>query len=268
MVETVSYPETITKAIAGDFTAKDYVKGAVIRLLKTLAPEYRIPSPFEFEIIQHAKGFTVKTNIDFKMASESYHKRVPTSYASLSAANILCELFSVRENLHFSSIYSAELAIGQVDSSLLQTKVDDILVKRNASGEQISSFQDFVLNDGRAIRESINAGEKSFDDLLRLLDKASKFKTWLKDQKPDESLCKNYLREATASTWVEKLPAKSIRWTLFTGAGVAADLVGAGGVGTGIGIALSAADTFVLDKIIKGWKPSHFVNDHLTNFVK
>jgi uncharacterized phosphosugar-binding protein len=44
----------------------------------------------------------------------------------------------------------------------LQTKVDDILNQRNASGKQISSFQDFILDNGRAIRESINAGEKSF----------------------------------------------------------------------------------------------------------
>jgi hypothetical protein len=107
---------------------------------------------------------------------------------------------------------------------------------------------------------------KSFDDLLKLLDKAAKFKAWLKNQKPDENLCKNYLREVTASTWIEKLPAKSLRWTLFTGAGLAADSVGAGGIGTAIGVGVSAADAFLLDKIIKGWKPNHFVNEHLTNF--
>ncbi|HSY73846.1 MAG TPA: hypothetical protein VK810_00105 [Dongiaceae bacterium] len=73
LVETVSYPETMTKAIEVDFAAKNYVKEAVLRLLKIHTPEYKIPSPFEFEIIQNAKGFTVKTNIDFRAANESYH---------------------------------------------------------------------------------------------------------------------------------------------------------------------------------------------------
>ena len=145
-------------------------------------------------------------------------------------------------------------------------RVDDILERRKSSGEQISSFQDFVLNNGFKLREAINSGERSFADLLKLFEKAASFKSWLKNQKPDENLCKNYLREATASTWIEKLPAKKLRWSLFTGAGLAIDSIGAGGLGTAMGVGLSAADAFLVDKIINGWKPNHFINEHLVNF--
>jgi hypothetical protein len=268
MVECVSFPETMTKIIEEDFNAKNDIKKAVVQLLRIQAPEYQVPNPFEFEILKNEKGFAVRTNINFQLVNQSYHKHIPVSHSSISAAYILSQLFAVRENLHFSSQYSTELAVNHIDSSLLQTKIDDIFHQRNASGEQISNFQDFILEDGHAIRESINAGEKSFEDLLKLLDKAAKFKGWLKNQKSDENLCKNYLREVSASTWIEKLPAKSIRWTLFTSAGLVIDSIGAGGVGTAIGVGLSAADAFLLDKIINGWKPNHFVNGHLTNFLK
>ena len=52
LVETVSYPETITKTVQADFAANAYVKEAVIRLLKIHTPEYQIPNPLKFEIIQ------------------------------------------------------------------------------------------------------------------------------------------------------------------------------------------------------------------------
>jgi len=54
---------------------------------------------------------------------------------------------------------------------------------------------------------------------------------------------------------------------LFTGAGIGIDALGAGGIGTSIGVALSAADQFLLDRLIKGWKPNQFIEDELRGFV-
>lgn len=67
---------------------------------------------------------------------------------------------------------------------------------------------------------------------------------------------------------LDKLPAKSVRWSLFTGAGIGLDALGAGGIGTTAGVALSALDSFVIDKILKGWKPHHFVEGDLKGFIK
>jgi hypothetical protein len=37
--------------------------------------------------------------------------------------------------------------------------------------------------------------------------------------------------------------------------------------GAAVGIGLSAGDYFLLDKVIKGWKPNQFVNGPLKDFV-
>jgi hypothetical protein len=266
LVDSIPTTDKIGQAFEGDLSSGDYINKAVLRFLSLHVPEYQIPQQFEFRIIKQEKGFSVRTNIDFPRANYFYHKRVPITHSTLSSAYILARLFGVQVNLFFSSLYAAELAVSSESSFLLQIKVDDILDSRKSSGDQISNFQDFILNNGFKLREAINSGEKSFADMLKLLDKADKFKNWLKNQKPDENLCKNYLREATASTWIEKLPAKKLRWSLFTGAGLAIDASGAGGVGTAIGVGLSATDAFLVDKIIGGWKPSHFVNEHFVNF--
>ena len=78
-------------------------------------------------------------------------------------------------------------------------------------------------------------------------------------QAPDGGLLRTYYRDVTASSWVDKLPGKSLRFIFFTGAGILLDVAGTGGVGTAIGVAASAADTFLLDRMIQGWKPNQFV---------
>jgi hypothetical protein len=110
-------------------------------------------------------------------------------------------------------------------------------------------------------------GTSSFRELLPVLAKARKFHDWLSNQPPDVDLIKAYYKEVTASTWIDKLPTKAARWSLFTGAGMAVDALGGGGIGTAAGIALSAVDTFLLNKIIRDWKPHHFVQGPLKQFV-
>jgi hypothetical protein len=49
------------------------------------------------------------------------------------------------------------------------------------------------------------------------------------------------------------------RWALFTGIGLVVDPL--------VGVAIGAADSFLLDKILKGWKPDVFVEGSLKPFV-
>jgi hypothetical protein len=44
--------------------------------------------------------------------------------------------------------------------------------------------------------------------------------------------------------------------------------MGATGIGTLVGTAIGVFDTFVLDKLIKGWKPHHFVENELKSVFK
>lgn len=101
-----------------------------------------------------------------------------------------------------------------------------------------------------------------------VLGHARKFKEWLSDLSEDTSLIKQYHEDVTSGSWIDKLPSKSARWALFTGAGIGTDAAGAGGVGTAAGVALSALDTFFLDQLLRGWKPHQFVEGTLRGFIQ
>ena len=180
----------------------------------------------------------------------------------------MSHLFNVRSDIQFCTNYEAEIATDSVNSLVLNLKYADLLERRNVSDNAIKLFQDFVFDDARAIGAAFVGGNRNCRDLIELLEKANKFKSWLKDRDPDASLIKEYYKEITSDSWVDKLPAKSVRWSVFTGIGMGVDALGAGGLGTAAGLAISAADSFMLDKLMKGWKPNQFVEKELTCFVE
>ena len=55
---------------------------------------------------------------------------------------------------------------------------------------------------------------------------------------------------------------------LFTSAGLGLDALGAGGFGTLAGVTLGAVDTFLLDRLIGNWKPNHFIDRDVKEFVE
>jgi hypothetical protein len=171
---------------------------------------------------------------------------------------------AARGDWYFASRFSSEVATNSVHSVVFKLKFDELLKTRTKSDSQISTFQDFVFDDGRALREAINSGGRSFADLRRVLSSATKFRDWLKNRDPDQELVKAYFREVTKGSWVDRLPVKCVRWSIFTGLGLVADALGAGGIGT---LAISGADAFLLDRLLKGWKPNQFIDDSLKTFI-
>ena len=124
-----------------------------------------------------------------------------------------------------------------------------------------------ALDDGHAIREAVNSGAVSFAAVLKLLDSADKFRNWLHQQPPDANLVRAYYQETIKDSWAEKLPAKSTRWSIFTGIGLGIDALGAGGLGTAAAVAVSAVDAFLVEKLTKGWKPHQFVERDLKSLI-
>jgi len=183
-------------------------------------------------------------------------------------ASILAHYGKIVGDMSLWAQLNSEAAVSPRQSDLLATRVDKLLERQIATATRISAFQDFVFDDARAIREVVNQGGREFKELLPVIQKARRFSEWLSTKPPNVDLLKAYHKEVTAGTWIEKLPVKIARWSLFTGAGVAIDFMGGGGIGTAGGVGLSALDSFFLDKIIKGWKPNQFVEGPLRQFVE
>ena len=174
---------------------------------------------------------------------------------------------NTRADANIAAEFQSDLLTSNVNTLLMEYKVNDILARSSKNRTSINNFSKLYLPNGKPIRDAINSKERSLTEFMKLLEKAEKFKTWLNNFNGDQDILKEYYNAVSRESWVDNLPAKGFRWTIFTGSGILADIAADGGVGTLIGLGLSIGDTFLLDKMIKGWQPNTFIDNELAKFL-
>ena len=130
------------------------------------------------------------------------------------------------------------------------------------SDQAKSSFKEFALYDeARPFREAFNAQQLSLAEALKVIDKTAKFREWLNGIPPGADVIAEYHRAVNRETVLGKLPGKGARFAAFTGGGAAL------GISSQLGaserqLALDCLhiDNFILDGLLKGWRPNHFVD--------
>jgi len=254
-IKEIEYPNDIYDHIKGDIENPIYVNGAIQEILR------KRNAKIDFTTLQC-----------LFIASENKYKFI-TNFSNkdntiIDPSSLLLDIIETRGDAQISALLDAEIATTDINYSLMKMKFKDIYDKVLKSKEDLYQFNDFILNNGYAIREVINKREKNFSDFLKVLDKSAKFRDWLKNIDKDRNILKEYHNAVTKETWVDKLPTKILRWAFFMGAGELADLIITGEIGPLIGLGLSLGDTFILERIIQGWKPNVFVENKLNPFVK
>lgn len=250
-------------SVLQSFVDNRSIQLSVLSLIREVIPSFSIPSETYFKIEREYNGFYVDTNLDFDALNSSYHRSVSPAHSSLTEAYLLSLIQGAYEATYFAAKFDAEVAVHPIERVVQAKAVEAVALRHSNSQAQIDSFTDLTLPCSHAIREAINSGRVPFSSIVKLLDSADKFRHWLHQQPPDSDLLRAYYQETVKESWVEKLPAKSTRWCIFTGIGLGLDALGAGGFGTTAATALSAVDAFVLDKLIKGWKPHQFIEKDL-----
>jgi hypothetical protein len=99
------------------------------------------------------------------------------------------------------------------------------------------------------------------------VEKSSDFKEWLHRQEGTDDLRKAYLRDVSHIDWADKIPPKAIRMLIMSAASIGVGAATGPVAGIIGGLALTTADTFLVDKIIKGWKPNQFIEESLRPFL-
>jgi hypothetical protein len=252
--------ESVIQALAGNNATESAVK----TLIRNLAPEYDQVDRLGFKInLKRSNIFTIDTNIDFVAVNKSYNLRIPSSHSTLTPAFIVGQLQSAYTSAFYGAAFNSEVSTTPLEAVLGIHALEGV-VNRNSSGtENVGHFVELTLENTFAIREAVNSGRVNFYEILNLLESADKFRHWIASVPDDKDLKRAYYQEVVKDSKFEKLPLKTSRWACFTGAGLGIDLLGAGGMGTLAGVALGAADTFLLDRLIGGWKPNHFVEGDL-----
>jgi hypothetical protein len=268
VAEPISYDPSITKQIIQEMQDGKYIadflsKYSLEKGVKLHTYDNKSAS-FRFGTLDIGRGFPLNTNLDFSKLSEiasiknELHK--PSSLLAMYGTTVA--------DLSLWSRFGAEVVANPINALILQARFEPMLVRSQHNKEQIESFQKFTLTEAGDIRECINSGQRSFKDMLPLLDKAAKFSEWLRAQKQDADLVQEYYKKVTEQSWINKLPNKVMRWVLFSSIGLSIDfLAGTGGIGTSIGLAISAFDTFLLERLMSGWKPNQFIEGPLLTFI-
>ncbi len=264
IIEPIEYENDLREKVFEDLDDFEYVKSALEIIINSYNPNLQINKyllDYKKEM-GHDGWLNFTTNINF----DNLNKVLPKG-VKLDESHIINQIQNARADLHFSPNLNSELATSSIQEHLVNIKFSNIFSKSKKSRDELMNFNKFILNDSFAIREAINSKEKSFSDFVLILHKASKYKDWLSRVEEDKNLIKEYHEAVTQNTWIENLPAKSVRWSIFTGLGMLIDSIGGSGFGTLMGLGLSAGDAFLLDNILKGWNPSIFIKNELKNLL-
>lgn len=215
-----------------------------IALLKD-APDALL-DPFKIEVVRQGIYFFVFTDSKF----DSILKRRAPETAN-TMARLIGNVLNARADTILAAHYGGEFYTSEVTSSIVRLRHRELLKRIGIDQKEIEQFNEIVLSDCPSLREVINSGERTFDEFLELLDKADRFKRWVGGVNADRKLVDNYVRDASAQGWINSLPGKAIRYVIGTAVGIVEPITGA---------AASAADTFLAEKILGGWRPNHFVD--------
>lgn len=257
------HSDGILDFVKDDLKDSVYIKRAISHTLKNLNPDIIInPEEINISVEEIKEGYVINTNLNLDKINENALLENLFSYDS-----ILLNITNTRVDSVLSGNMNSDLSTNPIITTLLKEKVNNVITQSTKNKEQIDNFSDVYVSDGKKIRDVLNSGERSLYEFIKILEKADKFKDWLENIENDKNLLSEYNKAVTSETWVDKLPGKSLRWSIFTGIGFGIDLLGAGGLGTAIGTAISAGDTFLLDKLVDGWKPNIFVDNELKEFI-
>ncbi len=254
--------------IRSDFKNEDYVKKCLQKVISTRILDYKLPSKTtlrfeESEPYNNFETFQLITNFDFGKINKTFENLNLTS--RISPSTLLLNIGSAFLDLSISETFQSNVLSTDFDSQLIALKFEDLRIKNKELLKDLSLFQDITLPNYKKVSDIIRSKERSFADLLALLDKAEKFKDWLKNLDNDPNLINEYYKKISEKTWLETAPIKTIRFLLFTATGIFVDFA------TGLPIAsptLSAMDTFLIDKLAKGWRPNRFIDDELKLFLE
>jgi hypothetical protein len=238
------------------------------KVISTSILDYKLPSKTtlrfeESEPYNNFETFQLITNFDFGKINKTFENLNLTS--RISPSTLLLNIGSAFLDLSISETFQSNVLSTDFDSQLIALKFEDLRIKNKELLKDLSLFQDITLPNYKKVSDIIRSKERSFADLLALLDKAEKFKDWLKNLDNDPNLINEYYKKISEKTWLETAPIKTIRFLLFTATGIFVDFA------TGLPIAsptLSAMDTFLIDKLAKGWRPNRFIDDELKLFLE
>lgn len=250
-------PAKFADEVNKDLTDETFVKQAIINNIQYYNPlDVVNPKDFRFDVAVQPDGrLKIDSSIDL------------VKYPYLDTPSILLNVGTAIEDIKIAANYNSELSVPQLNSKIISAKINTLISKASKSAEDIQVFQYTEFPDAPSLQQVINGRRKSMAEYLEVLKAGEKFKDWLTDLGEDNKLVKEYISKVNEKTWMQSAPSKAGRFYLVQGAST---ILKATGTLTGIaaGVVLSAANTFLAEKLFKGWRPNQFIDDEVIPFIQ
>ncbi len=212
---------------------------------------YDLLNSLQVEVIETQKGYVILSNI--------HPSAIVSGHFEEGWQNLLPMIHDYQLDLRMAQTRSADIIFGDV-SAHVSSKRLDISINRALQADKCrSAFEEFAFSKARPFGQAFENGQLSLSDALKVVDQTSKFREWLAGVPVDKDLVREFHLAVSKETILDKLPGRTSRFAVFTGTGAVLDMFATGGIATVASLGLSAFDSFVLDGLIKGWKPSNFV---------
>lgn len=241
-----------------DLLDTEYAKQAIRQAVAAMPGGYVVGDEVNFEVIESNLGCFVFSNLDLDAINKRRSEASPP-VEPITIAHLLSSLLDARADLALASFYGGDFVTSEVTSSIIQVRHTELLRRATLNTTSRREFIEVVLPDSPSLAEVIDSGERTLDEFMLLLDKAARFKDWLKKVNPDEDLVRSYMRDITSEGWIQRLPAKSLRYILTLGLDATNPVAG---------LAAGFMDNFVVEKLLSGWRPNHFVAGRLGPFLR
>lgn len=247
----------VTSAARIDLQDSEYMRAAVQAALTAIPGGDAAVAARRFEIVDTSLGFHVFTDLDLVSVNRQRTAMLPQQ-DPVTVALLLSHVLDARTDLALASHYGGDFATSAATSAVLQVRCSALLRRAGLHIDAVDSFADVALPDTPSLSEVIDSGERTFDEFLLMLDRADRFKQWLAGVNPDEGLVRTYLKDVSSEGWIQRLPAKSVRYLIASALDKANPVAG---------FLAGIADTFLVEKLLSGWRPNHFVDSHFRPFV-
>ena len=189
--------------------------------------------------------------------------------SNFEPGQFLLSIASALAAIRFAAEKKSHIYTNLSRSLIISEKVRDLIQKTNLDINTINKFQKYVFPQYKNIVDVIDSKEKTYSDLIKLLDKASKFKSWKREISSEKDFIEEYFKAISSENkWITTLPAKIARFIICEALGGAMDYFTQGSIiGTISATTISIFDSFILDSMRKNWKPDQFVNGDMMKFL-
>lgn len=247
----------IPAAARADLANTAYMREAIRRALEAIPGGYAAGDKFKLDIVDTELGFHVFTDLDVEGVNRRRAAMIPP-LDPITIALLFTHVHSARADLALAAHYGGDFVTSLMSSHILRARHADLLRRADLNRQAREEFTEVVLPDAPTIREVIDSGERTLEEFLVLLDKAGRFKEWIRSANPDEGLVREYIKGVTSQDWIQRLPAKTLRYVITQTLDAGNPLVG---------FVAGVTDAFIVEKLLGGWRPNHFVEKRLGPFI-